>query len=112
MDGSQWAPGTDIGTNGADASSLRGTNLSATAPASGQYLKFDGTNWVPATIPVIPTTLSAFTNNTNFITSAALPTALSQLSNDAGFITVSAVPTKVSQLSNDSGFLTRGAAGM
>ena len=32
------------------ASALQGQNISATAPVSGQVLKFDGTQWLPATM--------------------------------------------------------------
>ncbi|MCX6110146.1 MAG: hypothetical protein NTZ90_11165, partial [Proteobacteria bacterium] len=32
------------------ASALQGQNISATAPVSGQVLKFDGTQWLPATL--------------------------------------------------------------
>lgn len=62
------------------------------------------TNFI--TVAAIPTDLSAFTNDAGFITVASVPTHLSQLSNDVGYITISSVPTKVSQLTNDSGFLT------
>lgn len=48
------------------------------------------------TIPVVPTNVSAFTNDAGYIDSSALPTALSDLSNDMN----------VSDFPNDSGYLT------
>lgn len=63
-------------------------------------------------VPTVPTKLSAFTNDTGFITSSdipSIPTKLSDLTNDSGFITSSdipTIPTKLSDLTNDSGFIT------
>ena len=39
------------------------------------------------TIPVVPTNVSAFTNDSGYITSASLPTKTSDLTNDSGFVT-------------------------
>ena len=41
------------------------------------------------TIPTVPTTVSAFTNDAGYITSSSLPTKVSDLTNDSGFITSS-----------------------
>ena len=56
-------------------------------------------------IPEVPTNISAFNNDTGYITSSSLPTKTSQLDNDSGYITSSSIPTKTSQLNNDSGFI-------
>lgn len=49
-DGTNWVP--------SDITQIRGRNLSATPPTSGQALVFDGTNWTPtstaATTPGVP----------------------------------------------------------
>lgn len=72
----------------------------------------DNTGNVSITIPVVPTLVSAFTNDAGYITDADIPevpTTTSDLVNDSGFITIAdvpAVPTKVSELQNDSNFAT------
>ena len=67
------------------------------------------------TIPTVPTNVSAFTNDANYITSAdvpAIPTNVSSFTNDAGYITMDSipaiptVPTNVSAFANDAGYLT------
>ena len=67
------------------------------------------------TIPTVPTNVSAFTNDANYITSAdvpAIPTNVSSFTNDAGYITMDSipaiptVPTNVSAFTNDAGYLT------
>ena len=67
------------------------------------------------TIPTVPTNVSAFTNDANYITSAdvpAIPTNVSVFTNDAGYITMDSipdiptVPTNVSAFNNDAGYLT------
>jgi hypothetical protein len=40
----------DAGSNATTVTAIRGKNVSATAPTSGQVLKFDGTNWAPAAV--------------------------------------------------------------
>ena len=85
----------------------------------GSYVKlpagFDGdynslTN--KPTIPLVPTNVSAFTNDAGYITQAAVPTNVSQLQNDAGYITMDSIPTiptiptNVSAFQNDAGYLT------
>ena len=66
-------------------------------------------------IPSVPTNVSAFTNDANYITSAdvpAIPTNVSVFTNDAGYITMDSipdiptVPTNVSSFTNDAGYLT------
>ena len=57
-------------------------------------------------IPVVPSNVSAFTNDAGYLTSANVPTKVSQLQNDAGYVTDANIPTKVSQLQNDSGYIT------
>ena len=67
------------------------------------------------TIPTVPTNVSAFTNDANYITSAdvpAIPTNVSSFTNDAGYITMDSipviptVPTNVSAFTNDAGYVT------
>lgn len=87
------------------------------------------------TIPVVPTNVSAFTNDAGYLTEhqslsnyytksetyskaevdalivtpPSVPTKTSDLINDSGFITandIPAIPTKTSDLTNDSGFIT------
>lgn len=44
--------GDVTGTTGiSQVSRLRGINISATAPTSGQVLRYNGTDWAPATVP-------------------------------------------------------------
>ena len=57
-------------------------------------------------IPVVPSNVSAFTNDAGYVTSDNIPTKVSQLQNDSGFVTDANIPTKTSQLQNDSGFIT------
>jgi hypothetical protein len=52
------ADSATVAATASSANALRGTNVSATAPASGQVLKFDGANWTPANEAVA----SAITN--------------------------------------------------
>lgn len=90
------------------------------------------------TIPVVPTNVSAFTNDTGYITEhqslsnyytksetyskaevdalvvtpPSVPTKTSDLVNDSGFITASdipSIPSKTSDLTNDSGYITSSA---
>jgi hypothetical protein len=61
------------------------------------------------TSSAIPTNVSAFTNDSGYITSSAIPTNVSAFTNDSGYITSSAIPTNVSELSNDSGYITSSA---
>jgi hypothetical protein len=58
------------------------------------------------TSSAIPTNVSAFTNDSGYITSSSIPTNVSELSNDSGYITSSAIPTNVSAFTNDSGYIT------
>lgn len=64
-----------------------------------------------------PTKLSQFTNDNNFITSAAMQAALNEKSDTGHTHTKSqitdfpSIPTKTSDLTNDSGFITSGEAG-
>ena len=66
-------------------------------------------------IPTVPTQVSAFENDANYITAAdvpAIPTNVSAFTNDAGYITMDSipeiptVPTNVSAFINDAGYLT------
>ena len=70
------------------------------------------------TIPTVPTNVSAFTNDANYITSAdvpAIPTNVSSFTNDAGYITMDSipaiptVPTNVSSFTNDANYITSAA---
>ena len=70
------------------------------------------------TIPTVPTNVSAFTNDANYITSAdvpAIPTIVSSFTNDAGYITMDSipaiptVPTNVSSFTNDANYITNAA---
>lgn len=82
--------------------------------------------------PTIPTTTSALTNDSGFLTSIpdnyvvenelaavavtgdyddlanrpTIPTKVSELENDNGYITTTAIPNQTSELINDSGFIT------
>ena len=67
------------------------------------------------TIPTVPTNVSAFTNDANYITSAdvpAIPTNVSSFTNDAGYITMDSIPaiptipTNVSSFTNDANYIT------
>lgn len=83
-------------------------------------------------IPVVPTNVSAFTNDAGYLTQhqslsnyytksetyskaevdnliPTVPTKTSDLINDSGFITNANIPTKTSDLTNDSGFITSSA---
>lgn len=85
-------------------------------------------------IPEVPTNISAFNNDSGYITSSSLPTKTSQLDNDSGFIdntyhdstkqdlitsnnkidyslvdntpTIPTIPENVSAFNNDSGYIT------
>ncbi len=48
--GSAWEAGTDIGAGGADASSLRGFNISTTTPTPNQVLRYNGSAWEAVTL--------------------------------------------------------------
>lgn len=65
-------------------------------------------------IPVVPTKVSAFTNDAGYLTQhqslseyakkselPVVPTNISAFTNDSGYVTSSAIPTKLSQLEND-----------
>ena len=54
---------------------------------------------------VVPTVVSAFSNDVGYIKDDDIPTALSQLSNDVGYITTASVPRALSSLTNDVGFI-------
>ena len=61
------------------------------------------------TIPTVPTQVSAFENDANYITTADVPTNVSAFTNDANYITsadVPAIPTNVSSFTNDAGYIT------
>lgn len=76
------------------------TNWNGKSNFSGNYN--DLTN--KPTIPVVPTNISAFTNDSGFITSSALPTNLSDLTNDCGFAkihTSTAEPTSTDGADGD-----------
>lgn len=63
-------------------------------------------------IPTVPTNVSAFTNDSGYITTNAIPKNISTFTNDAGYITSDAiptVPTNVSAFANDSGYITANA---
>lgn len=58
---------------------------------------------------IVPTNVSAFTNDAGYITEEAIPTVptkVSELQNDSNFITNSDIPTNVSAFTNDAGYLT------
>lgn len=58
---------------------------------------------------IVPTNVSAFTNDAGYITGEAIPTVptkVSELQNDSNFITNSDIPTNVSAFTNDAGYLT------
>jgi hypothetical protein len=55
---------------------------------------------------VVPTVVSAFSNDVGYIKDDDIPTALSQLSNDVGYITTASVPRALSSLTNDVGYIT------
>lgn len=57
--------------NATVVSSLRGTPLSATAPTSGQYLKFDGTNWVPQTLSLTNGTVTSVSSANSYLSIAS-----------------------------------------
>jgi len=119
-----------VATTGA-YSDLTGAPTLATVATTGDYEDLLNTPAIPAaqvnadwnaasgiaqilnkpTIPTVPTTVSSFTNDAGYITSAdipSIPTKTSQLTNDSGFITSSdipSIPTATSDLINDSGFI-------
>jgi hypothetical protein len=45
------AGNADTATTANSSNALRGTNVSSTTPNSGEFLKFDGSDWVPGTLP-------------------------------------------------------------
>jgi hypothetical protein len=53
--GTQWAPAEDIGSSGADATSIRGITISATAAVTGQILQYNGSMWTPVNFVTDPT---------------------------------------------------------
>ena len=67
------------------------------------------------TIPTVPTNVSAFTNDANYITEAAIPANVSAFTNDVGYITMDSipaiptVPTNVSSFTNDANYITSAA---
>lgn len=79
---------SDLTNDGSDGTStyVEADEL-ATVATTGAYSDLSGT----PTIPVVPTNVSAFTNDAGYITSAAIPTNVSAFSNDAGYLT--SIPT-------------------
>lgn len=71
----------------------------ATVATSGDYADLTG----KPTIPTVPTNVSAFTNDANYITASGAP--VQSVNGQTGSVTVN-VPTKTSDLTNDSGFIT------
>lgn len=57
----------------------------------------------------IPTKLSRFTNDTNYITSLGVPKTLSSFTNDTNFITLADVPTELPV--SEAGYLNNDGAG-
>jgi hypothetical protein len=55
---------------------LQGVAVSATAPVSGQALVYNGTNWVPTTIPTFPTIIKTAATQAN---SSTTPVAINTL---------------------------------
>ena len=84
------------------------------------------TSWESTNLPTVPTKVSAFENDSGYLTEhqsleayakkTEIPTKTSQLANDSGYLTEhqsleayakkTEIPTKTSQLTNDSGYLT------
>jgi hypothetical protein len=76
---------------------LRGVNISSTAPTTNQYLRFDGTNWVPTTL--------AAAESLTYIGTVDITTGAST----ATMAGITAVDTKIVVLRN--GQWTKGGAG-
>ena len=110
--GPQGEPGVGV----AQTLSLEGNNLTISdgntvalpAGFSGDYNDLTNT----PQIPTVPTQVSAFTNDANYITAAdvpAIPSNVSAFTNDARYITMDSVPTiptNVSAFTNDAGYIT------
>ena len=60
------------------------------------------------TIPEIPTSNTAFTNDAGYITSQDIPTSNTAFTNDAGYITGVSIPTSNTAFTNDAGYVTSG----
>ena len=111
FNGTQWAPATVATTN---SLFIQSQPVSATVPVAGQVLQFNGGLWTPATAAVIPTTLSAFTNDSGFLTGSS-SLAWAKVAGAPAFLTVVPAQTwsslvgtvpAVSTFLNDSGYLT------
>ena len=81
------------------------SDVTITSAASGEVLKYNGTNWVDANVDYTevtntPTNVSTFTNDANYVASGD---NVSVLSNDANYV---ASGDNVSVLTNDAGYLT------
>ena len=101
---------------------LQATAISPAAPISGQFLKYDGTSWSPATIvadPAVGGDLSGTASSASVVklrgrtVSSVAPVDGQLLAWNNGTsqwtaVTVS-VPTTTSQLTNNSGFLNHGS---
>ena len=91
-----------VAVNVAAAALTSGTETQTITPSQfEQYIQA-----VEDIVASIPTKLSEFDNDTEFITAASLPTKLSDLTNDEEFITSADIPTNVSDFYNDSGYIT------
>lgn len=64
------------------------------------------TGAVSLTIPVVPSDVSAFTNDAGYITSAGAPVQSVNGQTGAVSLTIPTVPTNVSAFTNDAGYLT------
>jgi hypothetical protein len=71
------------------------------APADGKQYARKNTAWVEVIQATVPTVVSAFTNDANYITLASVPTVVSAFTNDSGYITLTSIANKVDKVAGE-----------
>ena len=60
----RWVAVAPVTGGGGSTTLAALTDVQETSPASGQYLKYNGTKWINASLPTIPTTIETLTDVT------------------------------------------------